>query len=314
MGSKEMPYDIFSHYKYFDDCLNEALPASDDWYTHQPISYVRYKDQWVPDPFQNNIAVLPKEEQPRCLESLIDAALDARARSPMDKPKNFGEWNVHNVGERLTEIFMRPYNFKVWAVPTTKMNATWLGERGAAPNVKLLTKSVILNKVAGNWGPNSTFRFPARGGTGGIWITLADTLDEENTRFGKHGEVAKVDADAKKALLADGTVVNYGSLVSTMAVDHLAKSVNDTKLQGLCKPLFYSSTNVIGVGIRGERPERIGDKCWLYFVEDNCPFYRATIFSNDSPHKQPQAEKLLATEQLANGSKPTSSQPQPGPY
>jgi len=55
------------------------------------------------------------------MESLIDAALDARTRSPADKPKNFDEWNVRNVGERLTEIFMRPYNFKVWAIPTSKV-------------------------------------------------------------------------------------------------------------------------------------------------------------------------------------------------
>jgi UDP-galactopyranose mutase len=42
-------------------------------------------------------------------------------RSPSDKPANFDEWNIRNVGERLNEIFMRPYNFKVWAVPTTKV-------------------------------------------------------------------------------------------------------------------------------------------------------------------------------------------------
>lgn len=60
-----------------------------------------------------------------------------------------------------------------------------------------------------------------------------------------------------------GTVVKYGSLVSTMAVDSLAQSMGDVKLQQLCKPLFYSSTNVIGVGVRGQRPERIGDKCWV---------------------------------------------------
>lgn len=62
-----------------------------------------------------------------------------------------------------------------------------------------------------------------------------------------------------------GTVVKYGSLVSTMAVDYLAQSMGDIKLQQLCKPLFYSSTNVIGIGIRGQRPERIGDKCWVSF-------------------------------------------------
>jgi UDP-galactopyranose mutase len=65
--------------------------------------------------------VLPKEEQARCLGDLIEAAIQARARSPSDKPANFDEWNIRNVGERLNEIFMRPYNFKVWAVPTTKV-------------------------------------------------------------------------------------------------------------------------------------------------------------------------------------------------
>lgn len=84
------------------------------------------------------------------------------------------------------------------------MNATWVGERVAAPNVKLLTQNVVLNKVAGNWGPNATFRFPANGGTGGIWIAVANTLDKAKTRFGAHGTVTKVDADAKKVYLKDG--------------------------------------------------------------------------------------------------------------
>ncbi|KAI1327729.1 hypothetical protein F5Y16DRAFT_370813 [Xylariaceae sp. FL0255] len=209
---------------------------------------------------------------------------------------------------------MRPYNFRVWAVPTTKMNATWVGERVAAPDVKLLTRNVVLDNVAGNWGPNATFRFPAHGGTGGIWIAVAKTLDSENTRFGAHGTVTKVDAEAKKVYLKDGTIVNYNSLVSTMAVDQIAETMGDNNLQKMCKPLFFSSTNVIGVGIRGVRPERIGDKCWLYFVEDNCPFYRATIFSNYSPYNQPAHDVKLPTKQLANGKKPKSSEARGGPY
>lgn len=84
------------------------------------------------------------------------------------------------------------------------MNATWLGERVAAPNVKMLVRNVVTNKVAGNWGPNATFRFPARGGTGGIWTAVADTLAKEKTRFGEHGTVSQVDAEAKKAILKDG--------------------------------------------------------------------------------------------------------------
>lgn len=194
------------------------------------------------------------------------------------------------------------------------MQCAWLGERVAAPDVKTVTKNVVLNKTAGNWGPNATFRFPARGGTGNIWISVANTLPKENTRFGKDSTVTKVDADNKKVILKDGTTVSYNKLVNTMAVDHLVESMGDQELVKLSKGLFYSTTHVIGVGIRGERPENIGDKCWLYFPEDDCPFYRATIFSNYSPYNQPQKDVKLPTIQLGDGSKPSSSEAKEGPY
>lgn len=85
------------------------------------------------------------------------------------------------------------------------MNATWVGERVAAPNLKLLTTNAILNKVEGGWGPNATFRFPAHGGTGGIWTAVANTLADDKTRFGPQNTVIKVDADSKIAYLKDGT-------------------------------------------------------------------------------------------------------------
>lgn len=51
----------------------------------------------------------------------------------------------------------------------------------------------------------------------------------------------------------------------------------------------------------------------LYFPEDNCPFYRATIFSNYSPHNQPADNVELPTMQLANGQKPGGGA-KAGPY
>jgi protoporphyrinogen oxidase len=110
---------IFSHYKYFDDCLDEALPKDDDWSTHQRISYVRYKSQWVPYPFQNNISMLPKEDQVKCIDGLIDAAMASRTATT--KPQDFDEWILRTCGEGVADVFMRPYNYKVWAVPTTKV-------------------------------------------------------------------------------------------------------------------------------------------------------------------------------------------------
>ncbi len=36
--------------------------------------------------------------------------------------------------------------------------------------------------------------------------------------------------------------------------------------------LQHSSSHIIGIGIRGACPH--GSKCWLYFPEDDCPYYR----------------------------------------
>jgi len=73
----------------------------------------------VPYPFQNNISMLPKDDQVMCLEGMIDASMESRVANT--KPKNFDEWIMRNVGEGIANIFMRPYNYKVWAVPTTKV-------------------------------------------------------------------------------------------------------------------------------------------------------------------------------------------------
>ena len=63
--------------------------------------------------------MLPKEEQVKCIDGMIDAALEARVSNV--KPKNFDEWIVRMMGTGLADLFMRPYNYKVWAVPTTKV-------------------------------------------------------------------------------------------------------------------------------------------------------------------------------------------------
>lgn len=177
---------------------------------------------------------------------------------------------------------MRPYNFKVWAVPTTRMQCQWLGERVAAPDLKKVTKNVILNKTAGNWGPNATFRFPAHGGTGGIWKAVAKTLPRD--KFLLDTKVLNVDVENKTVQLSNGNRIVYRKLVSTMPIDELAgmiraSSVTLKPVQEGVKELYYSSTHVVGIGIRGSRPERIGDKCWV------CPTIIRSNFSSTSQNQ-----------------------------
>ena len=57
--------------------------------------------------------------------------------------------------------------------------------------------------------------------------------------------------------------------------------------------LCCSSSHIVGIGLRGQCPH--GLKCWLYFPEDNCPFYRTTDFSHYAPKNCPSPGSRLAT-------------------
>lgn len=76
------------------------------------------------------------------MEGMIDAALEARVANT--KPQDFDDWILRNVGVGIADMFMRPYNYKVWAVPTTKVR--WIGVVGLFP--LRLTQSADASSMA----------------------------------------------------------------------------------------------------------------------------------------------------------------------
>ncbi|KAL6769868.1 hypothetical protein ACKKBG_A32675 [Auxenochlorella protothecoides x Auxenochlorella symbiontica] len=299
---------IFSHYQYFDELLDTAVGSGKDaWNTLERVSYVWLKNRWVAYPFQNNISALDKEDQIRCLAGCVEAKVaNAVAQG---KPANFDEWILRVMGPGIADLFMRPYNFKVWAVPTTLMQCEWLGERVATVDVERAINNVIHNKEDAGWGPNAVFRFPTEGGTGGIWKAVAALLPAERQRYGPAQTVTSIDKAAKTVTFRDGRKLAYDTLISTIPLDI---SLGWLGRDDLAKGLQYSSTHIVGIGIRGKCPH--GLKCWLYFPEDDCPFYRTTVFSHYAAKNCPEGGSKLPTLCLANGEDPASGEAAEGPY
>ncbi|MFC0181860.1 protoporphyrinogen/coproporphyrinogen oxidase [Pseudarcicella hirudinis] len=206
----------FSHYKYFDDLMKKAL-GEEGWLTHQRESWVWIKNNFVPYPFQNNIKYLPKETMWQCLEGLIKLY-----KNPVSKkPANFREWILSTFGEGLAEVFMFPYNFKVWAFPPEQMNANWVGERVAVTDLQRVTENILFDKDDFSWGPNNTFQFPKHGGTGAIWKAVGELVGHENVLL--NAKVDQIEPGTKKIILADGREIEYDFVMNTMPLDVFAK-------------------------------------------------------------------------------------------
>lgn len=288
----------FSHYPYFDALMDRALPA-DGWLNHRRQSWVWLRGRFVPYPFQYNIHRLPEEDLRRCLDGLA-------ARPRDGAPANFGAWIDATFGRGIAELFLRPYNRKVWAYPPERLGYRWVGERVAVVDEARVNDNVRLRRDDTGWGPNSTFRFPRRGGTGAVWEAVADLVGRDKIRL--RSPVTAVSARRRTVTLSDGSGHRYDALLNTMPLDRFAAMVSELspEVKRRACGLKHSSTHVVGVGLAGRPKEELADKCWIYFPEDDCPFYRVTLFSRYSPLNVPDPERAwsLLTETSESAEKP----------
>ena len=95
---------------------------------------------------------------------------------PPTETRSFRDWLLNSFGTGLCDTFMFPYNRKVWAYDPASLDVGWMGERVATVDLKRILANVVLRRDDVSWGPNSTFRFPAHGGTGAIWRAVAARL------------------------------------------------------------------------------------------------------------------------------------------
>jgi UDP-galactopyranose mutase len=272
---------LFSHYEYFDRLFDKLL--GDEYQELLRESWVWMCDRFLPYPFQNNIKYLPREIVLECLMGLIDAQ-----KQPFDlaRFRNFEDFIQGVFGAGIAKHFMMPYNFKVWAHPPSMMNKEWIGERVSVVDIKRVLGNVVLDRDDAGWGPNATFKYPRHGGTGGLFERMEPYV-RENLRL--NARTVAVDTHNHEVVLEDGMRERYDYLLSTMPMDLLVKSMNGDvpeTVRDQAARLRHSGSYIVGVGIKQPSPSK---KCWMYYPESNCPFYRLTYLSNYSPEVVPDA-------------------------
>ncbi len=278
---------VHSHYRYFDHAVARAL-GPDGQIEHERQTSIRMRGRFVPYPFQNNLRHLPKADLWRCLDGL----LALRERAPAGPPRDFREWVLETFGAGIAELFMLPYNEKVWAWPPETLGYGWIGDRVAVTDLRRVLERVILEQDDTVWGPNSRFAFPRSGGTGAIWEGVAGLVGRERIRFGRR--LKQVELAAKECRFEDGSVEPYDALLSTIPLDQLADAAIDLpgETADLARGLRHSSSHIVGVGLRGEPPASARITGWIYFPEPEVPFYRASVYSAYSPENVPDPRRF----------------------
>src|SRR5262249_48719942 len=218
---------------------------------------------------------------------------------PAGEPRNFEEF-IHRVwGSGIAKHFAIPYNTKLWAVPLSEMETSWLDGRVPLPDLEEMIEGA-LSPVAKPMGPNARFGYPLRGGFQALmdaWLPYLKGQVRLNSR------VVRISPGKRVLTLQDGSEIEYESLVSTMPLPVLIRQLEDEAPEDIrcsARSLRHVSVRCVHIGVGREK---LSEKHWIYYPEDTI-FHRIFVQGNASPYCSPAGGFGLTCEITYSAHKP----------
>lgn len=243
------------------------------WNNYGGRSYGRY-------PVQANAHALPPELATQCLLDFVEVS-----RRGDHEVRNYRDWCYASFGRAFADNFMLRYARKVWTVEPEELTTEWLGTqvggRISRPSLEQVVRGAIdRNPQEVNY--LTTFAYPAQGGFGRIADPVAEGAGEVHLCQG----VVRVETGARSVTLSDGTTRRYVALVSTVPLPDLVRMVSEVPVE-VCQAadrLMWTSLRLVNVGVRHDK---LGPGHWVYFYDEQIPFFRLSFPHKLSPGNAP---------------------------
>ncbi|MFH1888969.1 MAG: FAD-dependent oxidoreductase [Candidatus Omnitrophota bacterium] len=236
-------------------------------------------------PFQANTFGLPSRIIFECLAGFIDT---------FDKPRkrygNYEEWIYGAFGKGIADNFYLPYSEKFWTVGAKELTTDWLDVRVPRPKTEqVIVGAFSLQKE--EFGPNTLFRYPRRGGIQSIPEALLG--QKKDIVFRK--EAVKIDTVNKSVLFSDGSRVYYRKLISTMPLPEIVKIVDNVpaRVSRAAGELRHNSVLCINLAVKDER---LNATHWIYFPEEKFAPFRISFPRNFSSLTVPKGWSSIQAE------------------
>jgi UDP-galactopyranose mutase len=221
-----------------------------------------------------------------CADGVVDSLPVAHTAGPGSgappmraPPANFEQF-IHEVwGDGVARHFALPYNRKLWAVPLTEMETSWLGGRVPMPDLEEMIAGA-LQPVPPPMGPNARFGYPLKGGFQALMDGFLPHLRGE---LRCDVRVERIDTARHQLTLSDGSLISYEQLISTMALPALIRTIGSEappEVHAAAAGLRHVSVRCVNLGIGRSD---VTNKHWIYYPEDSV-FHRIFVQGNASPH------------------------------
>jgi protoporphyrinogen oxidase/glycosyltransferase involved in cell wall biosynthesis len=292
---------MFSNDPYVLELYDKLLGDNQHWQMRE--AWIYSKNVYTRYPFQGALYGLPPDVIRECIMGAIEARYGdgtegGACRSPevedccadgsveaasggaggrQAQTQSFEDFIYQVWGKGIAKHFAIPYNRKLWTVPLSEMETSWLGGRVPLPDLAAIIDGA-LQPVPRPMGPNARFGYPRRGG---FQALMNGFLPLIRGKVELNAEVAQVLPEEHVVALADGRRFTYENLISTMPLPELVKLLGDEAppaVQEAARGLRHISIRCVNIGIARTN---VTDKHWIYYPEDSI-FHRIFVQGNAS--------------------------------
>ena len=234
--------------------INRLTPLND----HVRKSSVYFHDEslYVPYPLQNNLRYLDGDIAVRAL---------AEMAHPHSSFRSMREWLSACFGQSLCQKFFFPFH----ELYTAGLYHTIAPQDAYKSPIDL--KAAIQGALhdAPPVGYNATFRYP-QSDLNRLARAMAESCD---IHYGKRA--VSIDIHAKEVRFADGSLVPYSALISTLPLNQILE-ITGIDLDAKRDP--FTSVLVLNIGAR--KGPHCPDDHWLYNPDAHSGFHRVGFYSN----------------------------------
>jgi UDP-galactopyranose mutase len=299
---------MFSNDAYVLSMYDMLLGPNLHWQNRE--AWIYSKQVYTRYPFQGALYGLPPKVIAECVMGAVEArfgnadgAAAARSVKPVDdccadgtadvanapcvaprkrESPNFEQFIYQVWGSGIARHFAIPYNKKLWTVPLSEMETSWLGGRVPLPDLQEIIEGA-LEPVGTPMGPNARFGYPL---AGGFQALMSGFLPHIKGRIQMNASAAQLLPREHVLVMADGSRFRYDHLISTMPLPELIKLIGaeaPAEVRAAANGLRHISVRCVNLGVAREN---ISDKHWIYYPEDTI-FHRIFLQGNASPHCNP---------------------------
>jgi len=255
----------------------------------QRYSSVWLKNSFIRFPVQYNLSGLPPVPRYRSSVSLLRCLFSGNG-SP--DSKNFEEYSLSVFGKYLTDIFIRPYNQKLFGEELNNMNTEWMGDY-----VPRYSKFSMLLSAAGltniKYGRNAFYYYPVKDGISGFAEGIVSRL-KNAPLYNK--SLRNLSMKQKTAHFSGGLEINYDNLINTIPLNKFINLIEDIPgdIKAHSKKLRKNPTTILHLLIKGSINHQ--NYHWIYFPDPDIPFYRITFPGNINPSNCPEGYSAVTLE------------------